>query len=835
LESATVRSKESPSRKRLSDEQLAKKLAFKVIGPWGSSSLLEMVRDSCGGSGITTNGNGPVMLYSSSATASDEMFGLSLKEVCQEQPDDQDWVSRILEKKGNVIVGDRIPSDFQVLDTLLTELVSRGLTIGKDNIALISEWDTFYGRSLPLEFTAANCMAATRMEVPSLKGKKLERSCESHGRALKYLSEVDNIRQIHWIRRYSYLRGVDGEMATAAKPINHREKTPGTDGGRSKPGKTLVRQDPEALERPVGESQFDYIRRLAARIEGDANKLREEGDGEELKAIGILGSDVYDKLLILQALRKTFPRAIFFTTDLDARLLYSADYKWTRNLVLGSSFGLELHEDIQRIAPPFRDSYQTSTFFSILRAINHIRQVGNDEGPCLGQTEHEKSKLLIVDGSDICFVSTLTPRIYEAGRNGAVDLSIVQELPKPNGKGEVAEIHPLPRSYLPWWDLRRVALAAVATLAACVLLYEFGSFLAWGTLGCAVAVMGILAVIRFLAADPAGEPFFWLEGVSIWPTEMLRLLAAGLSIGFLWLASRKLSKNEEWITDKFALHPTAETNKTLGPSLMRRWLIEYAQPPSNVVALWQEYRVLEKARWSRVVPKVIVFIILAVGLFNLLVLPNRPCRGAGSCKVDFIVLWISVITLIVLILYVFDATRLFEGFIKRFTEQDTNWPNLPRMIDHSQFRGKDAVSDWLDIRLLAVRTKEVQKLIYYPFIVLAIIILSRMTVFDNWDFPTALLVVWGISGGYAVASAVLLSAAAEEARRMAIARLADKSRQARKEGRSEDAEELNRTIEEVKEDREGAFAPWTQHPVLRAILYPSGGLGLITSLQYLFL
>jgi hypothetical protein len=50
---------------------------------------------------------------------------------------------------------------------------------------------------------------------------------------------------------------------------------------------------------------------------------------------------------------------------------------------------------------------------------------------------------------------------------------------------------------------------------------------------------------------------------------------------------------------------------------------------------------------------------------------------------------------------------------------------------------------------------------------------------------------------------------------MAIARLADKSRQARKEGRSEDAEELDRTIEEVKEEREGAFAPWTQHPVLR--------------------
>ena len=38
----------------------------------------------------------------------------------------------------------------------------------------------------------------------------------------------------------------------------------------------------------------------------------------------MLGSDVYDKLLILQALRPAFPRAVFFTTDLNARLAYPA-------------------------------------------------------------------------------------------------------------------------------------------------------------------------------------------------------------------------------------------------------------------------------------------------------------------------------------------------------------------------------------------------------------------------------------------------------------------------------------------------------------------------------
>ena len=70
-----------------------------------------------------------------------------------------------------------------------------------------------------------------------------------------------------------------------------------------------------AGQRPEGRGQLDYVLRLAAAL-----KEEEAKNGEEFRAIGVLGSDVYDKLLILQALRPTFPRAIFFTTDLNARL-----------------------------------------------------------------------------------------------------------------------------------------------------------------------------------------------------------------------------------------------------------------------------------------------------------------------------------------------------------------------------------------------------------------------------------------------------------------------------------------------------------------------------------
>ena len=40
-----------------------------------------------------------------------------------------------------------------------------------------------------------------------------------------------------------------------------------------------------------------------------------------------------------------------------------------------------------------------------------------------------------------------------------------------------------------------------------------------------------------------GEPFYWLEGVSLWPTEILRGLATLLALGFLVKASRDLKSN----------------------------------------------------------------------------------------------------------------------------------------------------------------------------------------------------------------------------------------------------------------------------------------------------
>ncbi len=69
--------------------------------------------------------------------------------------------------------------------------------------------------------------------------------------------------------------------------------------------------------------------------------------GAEIRAIGVVGTDFYDKLLVLRALRKSFPRAWFFTTDLDAGFCHPEEYDHARNLLVASHFGLSLQRKLQ--------------------------------------------------------------------------------------------------------------------------------------------------------------------------------------------------------------------------------------------------------------------------------------------------------------------------------------------------------------------------------------------------------------------------------------------------------------------------------------------------------
>ena len=239
---------------------------------------------------------------------------------------------------------------------------------------------------------------------------------------------------------FTYLRGIDGKLPGSKAEEKETAKT----GKPAPDSETSIGHNEREMNRSEGQNQLDYIPRIADQLERLRSDVRKHGG--ELRAIGLVGSDFYDKLLMLQALRDRFPEVIFFTTDLDARYLQPEFLKFTRNLVITSSFGLSLHPSLQDTVPPFRNSYQTSLFFASLCALGMV---------------------------DEAQVKAPAPRRFEIGRFHPVDLSVRDE------EGEKS-VHPSAARRLP--TLREVGWLVVLVVTFCWLALRITPLLrAWLT------------------------------------------------------------------------------------------------------------------------------------------------------------------------------------------------------------------------------------------------------------------------------------------------------------------------------------------------------------------
>ena len=296
-------------------------LDVKLIGPTGSETLRDLVRESQGLKQKPLpllDDIDNIQVYSPSATISN--CDLLNQEGSQTHLDCLKNPPNLLEKTTLPIVR-TTGTDDVLAASLLWELWQRG--VNRDPGYLGSQWKKWVGQDDKCE------------DGLVLIGERDTR----YGRTLlQYLTDgfSDRCGSKKQVRTFSYLRGLDGVLADADKSGN--KAPPKNDSGKSKDLREQLEDAP--LEHAEGRSQFDYLRRLADEIDQlDGDKTFAE---HGVKAIGLVGSDLYDKLLILQALRNRFKTKIFFTTDLDARYLHADQKDWTRNLVVASNFGLSL-------------------------------------------------------------------------------------------------------------------------------------------------------------------------------------------------------------------------------------------------------------------------------------------------------------------------------------------------------------------------------------------------------------------------------------------------------------------------------------------------------------
>jgi hypothetical protein len=788
--------------------------------------------------------------------------------------------ARELLENAGIILRRTISTDAVLTEQLLRELKRRQVDLKpcadrhcNPRIALISEWDTLYGSSLPRTFAAVAMNGGSGKTSPALEG------------------EINKLRRNEWpgwIYPHSYLAGLDGELPAKGGDKNNDSQKDGTqDKGRVWYQRSPQGSEQNAAQRPEGRAQLDYVIRLAAAL-----KQEETKNGEEFKAIGVLGSDVYDKLLILQALRQTFPRAIFFTTDLNARLSYPTEWRWTHNLIIASHFGLELQPDLQIPIPPFRDSYQTSLFYAALWALEHYTQVDRPNCPDCFQLREDKEEK---EGNEISrheadrhkvgrephvFSADVEPRLYEVGRHGAFDISTDAAW----HSREHASIHPPRPDLEAYSDTRRnlkwiVGAAAtmailvlgvmlISSTAASVILKLSSSKWFWTALAIvSLASYGAVASIKELTADVAkNEPFVLTEGISAWPTAAIGALTLLMSLIFLWHSWRRLKANETSLAHEFGLDGQngegrnleettgADSRKKLHSdaplplsifSRAVRYMVglenwrQYTPGHFDGAHLWREYTTLGDlknfaARCLSQVAIALCFVWLLMTLFGF---PNIPCRGSACFIINDAVIMLSIAAMMLLIFYVIDVTLLCRKWVNCIAMNKINWPDETlTKIALEQGVGKQNLDEWMGIELIAERTTVIGNFIYFPFIVMFLLAISRHSYLDNWDFPVALIVIFILNVILIVGNALVLRRSAEKAKREAIKRLESRLTQLPSQTTEEikQRQQIDWAINAIRNNQRGAFLPFTQHPIFgAAVALPSGGYGIVLLLEYL--
>jgi hypothetical protein len=145
------------------------------------------------------------------------------------------------------------------------------------------------------------------------------------------------------------------------------------------------------------------------------------------------------------------------------------------------------------------------------------------------------------------------------------------------------------------------------------------------------------------------------------------------------------------------------------------------------------------------------------------------------------------------------------------------------------------VREWVGVQFIAKRTEVISAIIYYPFVIVFLMAVARHSYFDRWDFPAGLLVIFTLNALYAFGNGVLLRRAAEEAKREAVRQLKCRLKSLSDEPVFKQARrrQIERMVQLIEETQEGAFLPFTQHPLFKAVALPTGGTGLVFLLEYL--
>jgi hypothetical protein len=792
-------------------------IQYKVIGPNSSTTLRDLLKEvkadngDLSIAGCTGSHNHPtqdtlgkikgksIEYYSAGATSSDELL---LKGIDTQSA----TISQFLSDLG-ITLNRTTARDNDMLDVLVHELVKRKVE-DSDYLILLSEWDTFYGRAMPEAF---------------------EKIWRNH--------HVDETKFI----RYSYMRGLDGKLPDKGDKVSN--------GGEKKNNGKDKNSAEASIELPEGQNQKDYLRRLTANILGLDQKLKDEGNNKGVAAIGVLGSDVHDKLMILEALRQSFPHKLFFTTDVDAAYRHAAKLPQTHNLLVASAFDLKLRPELQGQIPPFRDSYQTAVFLATQMALVDEISVVNQIGiPPARLFEVGRNHLISLptNNDKVLPVKEFMALTEDKQSNCSWD-----DLTKCTNDKRSQKIDVQPPIYATYWfKWTLTGLFAVLLLVIAPLFVSWSMRKVWREYLVSIAVILTLACLLLnlwwndyiIKAD--AEPFYWLEGLSIWPSQLLRLSTLLFALGFFWWGIKRIKKMQtdlqagSFSHSHEAIFSLPDIHSEIGgwnSLFVGSWKEKFDEKATiSPDLLWEKY--LGYSRPKNAVYRMIIHSIFFLSIAFLLINidpPNVPTRGNLSYIVNLCLLTVLVVVTILLTLWVVDNARLCERLTYNLSRRPSLWnANAHAWVIHKNKVAHECVDDWLDIQLVLRLTESLQQLIWGPMVCIVLLVLARSPAVDDWGIPWGLGAVFIIMIFYLISAEVFLQSGATNAREKAIDQLTGKiiAEDNKIKPNETVIKRIEAEIERIKLLRRGAFRPWYELPLIQSM----GGLStFIFVMQYL--
>jgi hypothetical protein len=795
----------------------AANLELAILGPQSSGTLQDMLAEPNSG-GNPADAGKRIKIYSFSSTVA----------ALRAKPKK----ARLLDRNFEVVP--TIGTDHLLACSLRDELSLRGvsLTDPGSSIALVAEWDTYYSQSM---FNAFGDVFLPPEPDPG--------------------SRQPEARQL---RCFTYQQGIDGRLPRDRPP---EDRTKARGNGSVLPGGEPLAATPDVLS--FGRSQVDYLQRLVHQM-----KQTQRGDWA---AIGVLGSDFYDKILILETLKHEFPAALFFTTDLDERYLDPSMHKTSRNLLVASHYGLALHENLQRGIPPFRWVYQTSLFLGCLKALRDQGVPAPEASPAAPGSWFDFLDLRIgrwqvSPGADPKMIAwderddPCNPGEHEQNTSPRpivfeVSQSRFNSLTAPGTAG----IHPMAIERMRSLRIRTILIPVVLLVLGLIWMLTLWTSLRHWLLvhrwTSAVTVLAVAAILVLVVVDHTranGEPFSLLEGISSWPAVLVRMVAALFCIfAFVWAKNGDL-QNFEQLSERFGLPDHAEAAPNWRISCLLSEKNADVVKPDTV---WKWYRWLcqDRQRGWRVIGHFLIYSVFCALLLLILEPPNSPYRGQLNKWTSLGVQLVAGVLAVGLFWFVIDAHRLFIRVVHLFDVRPTDWPEKGQKYV-AAISGLEMQSfahwepglvtklttslNWLTgVTILADRSAAIGPMVYSAAFAYLLLFLARSPFFDQFVMSSLLITTFSGALFGVFCCGAWLRYAVRRAQRIALAKVREQIEELRLSESSDDEpgrkclDAVEQIATAITQIRTGALSPPSEDPILHTLLLIAGGIGALLSME----